>query len=446
MKTKPIYRCLHCGHLENKWLGRCPNCGEWNTLVEQGVNCDRHQLQLSSIPLANLEVKDELRLDAGLQELNRVLGGGIMAGSAVLLGGEPGVGKSTLMLLLAASVKTTRPVLLISGEESAAQLKMRAERLGLAQAKIEISTTTELEAMLGLFENLKPGLIIIDSIQTVYSQRIGSVWGTVNQMKYAAQEMIAWAKTNQGALFLIGHVTKEGYLAGPKLLEHMVDTVLQLETADQEWRVIRATKNRFGSVDEIGIFEMTEQGLLQVKDPAGAFLEKRCGPLPPGVVVTPVFEGSRVLLIELQSLVAPARSATSRVFSDRIDPRLVFKAEGVLEKYCGISFADCDVYVNVAGGLSVHEVGIELPLCLSLYSSRLNLSFPEKTVICGEVSLAGEIREVKNLDKRLRTAFELGFTCLVSAKTKEAPLPFLNIGMEFKKVLSVAEAVRVVFG
>jgi DNA repair protein RadA/Sms len=443
MREKTLYCCSECGQTETKWVGRCPGCGEWNTFMESAGEKKTKRsdpARSATIPLIRVDAKEDLRFDSGCAEINRVLGGGIMKGGTVLLGGEPGIGKSTLMLMLAAGVKTPGKILYLSGEESPEQIKMRAERIGALSQHIEISTETDMEIVTEILKSLKPVLVIVDSIQSVKTRELGAISGTVNQMKYAAQELIDWAKLHNTSLFLIGHVTKEGTIAGPKVIEHMVDTVLQFEAADQDFRFLRAVKNRFGSVDEIGIFEMNEDGLKEIKNAADLFLEKRSGPLPPGIVVAPLFEGSRVLLVELQSLVAPAKGGLPRVFSDRIDPRLVFKAEGVLEKHCGVQFANYDVYVNVAGGLQIREVGIELPLCLSLFSARMGVPFPQQTAVCGEVSLAGEIRSIKQLEKRIKTAAELGFIKIIGPVVKETPVG------DYQGVLSLAEAVRTAFG
>jgi DNA repair protein RadA/Sms len=441
---KTIFICGQCGHREPKWLGRCPACGEWNTFAAGQAARQKKggaDASPSTVPLIRVEDRDDVRFDSGLEEVNRVLGGGIVKGATVLLGGEPGIGKSTLMLQLAAGLKTPGRVLLISGEESPEQIKLRAARIGALAGHIEICTATDLDAIGRALAEVKPVLAIVDSLQTIKSSDLGPVSGTVNQMKYAAQELADWAKLHRTSLFLVGHVTKEGAIAGPKVVEHLVDTVLQFEPADNDLRFLRAVKNRFGSVDEIGIFRMNENGLVEIKDSNDLFLEKRSGPLPSGIVVAPVFEGSRVLLVELQSLAAPAKGGMPRVFSDRIDPRLVWKAVGVLEKYCGVQFGNYDVYVNVAGGLQIREVGIELPLCLSLYSARLGVPFPERTAVCGEVSLAGEIRSVKRIDQRWKTAAELGFQTMIGPANREK-------GPEEKGFLGAADlkaAVRLAF-
>ena len=365
------------------------------------------------MPLDAIQILEGLRLDAGIEEVNRVLGGGIMKGSAVLIAGEPGTGKSTLMLQLASRVRTGGRTLYVSGEESPAQIRLRAERLGVTGGQIEVFPATELSAVLRTCDRLKPVVLIVDSIQTVYSEDIGTVPGTVNQVRLCGQELIDWAKTHGAALFLVGHVTKEGYIAGPKVVEHMVDTVLYFETGSSGIRLLRAVKNRFGSVDEIGIFQMGDSGLAQVENPAALFLTRRDGELPPGVVAAPVYEGTRVLLVEIQSLVVPAKGGISRVFSDRIDAGRVSRMAAVLEKHLKARLADQDLYVNVGGGLRITEVGIELPLAIALYSARLNQPVPPLTAVIGEVSLAGELRPVPHLDRRARAVAEMSFTRLI---------------------------------
>ena len=398
-------------------MGRCPDCGSWNSFREEApVAASRPQAGRSEprpVPLTAIETREGLRLDSGIDEVNRVLGGGIMKDSAVLIAGEPGTGKSTLMLQLAAGVKTAGRTLYVSGEESPAQIRLRAERLGIAGERIEVLPAAELASVLRVCDRLKPVVVIVDSIQTIFSEDIGTVPGTVNQVRLCSQELIDWAKTHGAALFLVGHVTKEGYIAGPKVVEHMVDTVLHFETGSSGIRLLRAAKNRFGSVDEIGIFQMGEQGLSQVPNPASLFLTRREGEQPPGVVAAPVHEGTRVLLVEIQSLVVPAKGGLSRVFSDRIDPGRVSRMAAVLEKHLKARLADQDLYVNVGGGLRVTEVGIELPLALALYSARINQPVPALTAVVGEVSLAGEVRAVPNLERRARAVAEMSFTRLI---------------------------------
>ena len=442
-KSKITFLCTVCRHRESKWLGRCPECGSWNSFeesVEQPAAAQkRPRAESVPVPLSSIPTAEALRLDSGMGEMNRVLGGGIMKGSVSLLAGEPGIGKSTLMLQLAAGIDSAGRVLYISGEESPAQIRLRADRLGVRSDRIEIFSETELSALLGVCEKLKPIVVILDSIQTVYSGDIGSVPGTVNQIKLCAQELIDWAKTHGAALFLVGHVTKEGYIAGPKVVEHMVDTVLYFDSGNAEIRLLHCGKNRFGSVDEIGIFEMGEQGLTQVENPAAVFLSRRTGDQPSGVAVAPIYEGSRILLVEIQSLVVAAKGGVSRVFSERIDSARVSRMAAVLEKHLKVRLSDQDIYVNVGGGIRIGEVGVDLPLCLSLYSARINQPLPALTASVGEISLAGEVHPVGHLERRLRAVREMGFKRLVSpvGKDKQLQLPDFCL-----PVSTIAEAVR----
>jgi DNA repair protein RadA/Sms len=395
-----------------------------------------------SVPLDAVETREALRLGSGLAELDRVLGGGIMKGSTILVAGEPGAGKSTLMLQLASSVKTAGRVLYVSGEESPGQIRLRADRLGISSDRIEVFSGTELAAVLAVCERVKPAAILVDSIQTLYSEDIGSVPGTVNQLKLCCQELSGWSKGRGTALFMVGHVTKEGYIAGPKVIEHMVDTVLYFETGSNEIRILRSAKNRFGSVDEIGIFRMTERGLVQVDNPSGLFLTAREKDCPPGVAVAPVYEGSRILLVEIQSLVVPAKGGVSRVFSERIDSGRVSRMAAVLEKHLKVRFSDQDLYVNVGGGMRVGEVGVDLPLGLSLYSARINQPIPPGTATVGEVSLAGEIHPIPHLERRLRAAQEMSFHRLVHPPDAEGRAASGARGIPAG---TLAEAVRACF-
>jgi DNA repair protein RadA/Sms len=422
-----VYRCSSCGHEEPKWLGRCPECGEWNTLIEtaasgrvSGAGFSRDAapgIPPQSLPLSSIDPQEGSRIESGIPELDRVLGGGIMKRSAILVGGEPGIGKSTLLLQIAAAARTKGRILYISGEESAGQMRMRSDRLGLsAQAsRIEIACSGRLEDINALLDSVKPVVVLVDSAQTLYSTEAGQTPGTVNQMKYCVWELISWVKEHDAALFLVAHVTKEGLIAGPKTLEHMVDTVLYFEGAastanDGESRFLRASKNRFGSVDEIGIFIMGERGLAPVEDASRLFLVRREGELPPGVATAAVLEGSRSLLVEIQALTVIAKGGISRIFSDRIDSARVSRVAAALEKHLGVRLSDQDIYVNVAGGIRIAEVGVELALACAIYSARTGLALPAGLVIAGELSLTGEIRPVRRLAGRQRTARGLGFT------------------------------------
>ena len=414
-----IFRCSSCGHEEPKWLGRCPECGEWNTLTETAVSGKdpgkgHAGAPPQSLPLSSVDPLEGKRIKSGIPELDRVLGGGIMKRSAILVGGEPGIGKSTLLLQAAAAADTKGRILYVSGEESAGQVKMRADRLGINGDRIEIFCSGNLEDILTIIEAIKPVLIMVDSAQTLFSAEAGLTPGTVNQMKYCSWELVSWIKEHDSALFLTAHVTKDGIISGPKSLEHMVDTVLYFEDSvqaanDGDTRFLRAAKNRFGSVDEIGIFTMGEKGLSTVEDPSLLFLVRREGDLPPGIATAAVLEGSRTLLVEIQALTVPAKGTMSRVFSDRIDSARVSRAAAVIEKHLGLRLSDQDLYVNVAGGIRITEVGLELALACALYSARTGIPVPAKTAIAGELSLAGEVRPLRRLPGRVRTARNLGF-------------------------------------
>ena len=424
-----IYKCSSCGHEEAKWLGRCPGCAEWNTLAETSVNAGIRNNRSETprglpetLPLSAVDPMEGSRIGSGIVELDRVLGGGIMKRSAVLVGGEPGIGKSTLLLQLAFAAETKGRVLYISGEESAGQLKLRADRLGLSANKtimerIEIFCSGNLEEIETVLNNVKPVLVLVDSAQTLFSADAGSVSGTVNQMKFCSFELINWVKEHDAALFLTAHVTKEGFIAGPKMLEHMVDTVLYFEQNDKttglngtvDCRFLRAAKNRFGSVDEIGIFTMGEQGLSPVEDAGSLFLVRRDGMVPPGVAAAAVLEGTRTILVEIQALTIPAKGTISRVFSDRIDSGRVSRISAALEKHLSLRLSDQDIYVNAAGGIRITEVGVELALACALYSARTGLALPADLAIAGELSLTGEIRPVRRLAGRVKTAANLGF-------------------------------------
>lgn len=428
-KERTFFECSSCGQTEPKWLGKCPGCGTWNSFVEtkpakgsstrSGASSGNRSVKAGgkdasrSQKLSQISTTEGTRYSAGQSEVDRVLGGGVMRGASVLVGGEPGIGKSTLMLQLCSSIKADGPVLYISGEESAPQLKMRADRLGIKR-DIEVLCETEINSILKQIDRLKPVLIITDSVQTLYNTDLGVVSGTVNQIKFCSSELIDRSKLYNCPLFLVAHVTKEGNIAGPKVLEHMVDTVLYFEHGASDVRLLRATKNRFGSIDEIGLFKMSGKGLNQVDEPASLFLVKRKGEQPAGTCTAAVYEGSRVLMMEIQALTVPAKGGLSRVFSEKIDQRRVSRVAAVLEKNLSLRFSDQDIYVNVAGGIRINEVGTDLPLALALYSARTGIQVPSGTACSGEISLAGEIMPVAHLDRRTKTAADMGFANFVS--------------------------------
>ena len=419
-----VYKCSNCGYTQPRWLGRCPECGEWNSLEE--IIIDRNNItpagrgkeaveKQKPVVLSTIEAQKNTRLSTGIDEFDRVLGGGATKRSAILLGGEPGIGKSTLLLQTAASIAIKdAKVLYISGEESAAQIKERADRLGLICNGINILCNSRLEDSLDALDSLNPAFVIIDSIQTIYSAEAGIIPGTVNQLKYCANEFISWVKERESVLIMTAHVTKEGTIAGPKSLEHMVDTVISFERNADDIRFLHAQKNRFGSVDEIGIFSMTEKGLEPVINPASLFLTKRKENQPAGVACTPVFEGSRVFLVEIQALTVPAKASISRIYSEKIDSGRVARVAAVIEKRCGLCFSDQDIYVNVAGGIKLSESSIDAALAAALYSARTDIAVKNGTAVFGELSLAGEIRPVTKTKQRIKAAEGLGFTSILS--------------------------------
>jgi DNA repair protein RadA/Sms len=423
-KAKKVFICSSCGYQTPKWLGRCPSCGEWNTLEEGAMEKATVKATVktaqtaSALSLSAIEAGEELRWDTGWAEVNQVLGGGLVQGSAILIGGEPGIGKSTLLLQVLNRVKVEGPVLYISGEESPRQIKLRATRLGIDRSNLVILSESRLERIEKVLEKEKPSVVVVDSIQTLFSPEAGQVPGTVNQLKLTTFDLISWAKERSVGILLVAHVTKGGEIAGPKAVEHMVDTVLMFEQGQGDLRVLRAMKNRFGSVDELGLFTMEQKGLVEIKNPEGRFLVERTGELPPGTVVAPVYEGTRILLVELQALTVPAKGAVSRVFSDRIDSGRVSRIAAVLEKHLGLRFSDLDIYINVAGGIRIAEVGVELALAMALYSARTGLSLPKDLGVMGEVSLAGEIRSVSQMERRKKALKELGYSNLVFPHTK----------------------------
>lgn len=448
IKARTVYKCSSCNSVQSVWNGRCPSCGAWNTIEEciedpnsTAAAFGQKASEIAKpVPLASVNAQENSRLLTGIQEFDRVLGSGAMKRSAILIGGEPGIGKSTLLMQTAAAVASrcknlSGRVLYVSGEESAGQIKNRADRLRLNTDGIEILCTMRLEDIKEALKTLNPSFVIIDSIQTVYSVEAGVVPGTINQLKYCANELTGWVKERDSVLIMSAHVTKEGTIAGPKSLEHMVDTVISFERNDDDVRFLRAVKNRFGSVDEIGIFAMTEKGLEGVKDPSAMFITKRSGQTPAGIANTAVFEGSRAFIVEIQALTVPAKANVSRVYSEKIDSARVARVAAVLEKRTGIRFCDNDLYINVAGGVKLTESSIDGALAAALYSARTDLPVSENTVITGELSLAGEIRPVSRLKQRIKTARELGFKTILAPEAEDGSV----------KVQSVKDMIKVLF-
>ena len=421
------YVCSECGHTESKWMGRCPECNSWNTFEEEIVSSpNKTKIAAPSTSLDNIvrklsEIRSDeaIRLSTGFDELDRVLGGGVMLPSSVLIGGEPGIGKSTLMLEMLSFLSTANDVLYVSGEESPSQVKLRGERLGLNLSNISIFCDTRLEVLEETLEKLSPKIIIVDSLQTLYTSSVASMQGSPNQIRTCCLILSNIAKRLGCSIFFVGHVTKDGSIAGPKIVEHMVDTVLYFESAENGIRLLRAAKNRFGSVDEIGLFEMDERGLHGLKDPTEVFLSSRDeDSLPPGISFTAIVEGSRAFVVELQALVVPAKSGLQRIYSDKVDVARVSRVAAILERHTDLKLTDQDIYINVAGGVRLYDVSIELPLALALYSSKINRSLPSKLVSFGELSLAGEVRNVPFLERKQKAAFDLGFELVISPYIK----------------------------
>ena len=420
-KSKTSFFCQHCGYASPKWLGKCPSCNGWNCFAEELVaNPEaggRPDLIFNGTPLPIEEVPaaEGERTATGMAEIDRVLGGGIVAGSAVLIGGEPGIGKSTLMLqMMKHLAEGGKKVLYISGEESATQIKLRANRIGVTARDILLLIEVSLEKILDQIQKVDPAVVVIDSIQTVYSGDLMSAPGSVGQVREASSRLILTAKKSAIPVFLIGHVTKDGSIAGPKVLEHMVDTVLYFEgDSGHAYRIIRSIKNRFGPTNEIGVFEMRDKGLIEVPNPSAFFLAERPENVPGSVVVTSL-EGTRPILVEIQSLVSPSNLGMPRRTAIGVDPNRVSLLVAVLDKICGLQLGGSDIFINVAGGVRVDEPAVDLGVVAAMASSFLDRPVDGRTVILGEVGLTGEIRAVSQMEVRLKEAARMGFSrCLI---------------------------------
>ncbi len=415
-KTAENFVCQNCGTFYRKWQGKCDGCGEWNTIVQEiGAEPIPRGLTIGKgnvIELTGLtgETEQAPRLITGIAEFDRACGGGLVPGSALLVGGDPGIGKSTI-LLQAAALLAKRGVacVYISGEEAAAQIRSRAVRLGLADSPLELGSETSLRNILTTLEARRPQVVVIDSIQTVFADNVESAPGSVSQVRACAQELIRFAKRRGCTVILVGHVTKDGQIAGPRVLEHMVDTVLYFEgERGHQFRILRAVKNRYGGTDEIGVFEMTDKGLAEVPNPSALFLTNRREPVS-GAAVFAGIEGTRPVLVEIQALVAPSPLATPRRAVVGWDTGRLAMVMAVLDARCGLGFGGQDVYLNVAGGLRVTEPAADLAVAAALVSSLTDIPVPAETVIFGEISLAGEVRPVAQSDARLKEAEKLGF-------------------------------------
>ena len=442
-KQKTKFFCHECGYESLKWLGKCPSCGSWNSFTEEVVvnNNSGRAVAVSSSQaesLANINFTQHDRIDTGIAELNRVLGGGLVRGELVLLAGDPGIGKSTLTLQMMANIKEQGSIMYISGEESSQQIKMRAERLKVDNDRLFILTENNLEAIEQQIKQISPKMIILDSIQTVYLDSVSSAPGSVSQLRECTNRVLQWAKSWGIATIVVGHVTKDGAVAGPRVLEHMVDAVLFFEgERHYQYRVLRTLKNRFGSTNEIGVFEMTEDGLKEVNNPSEAFLAERPKEAI-GSVVVPCMEGTRPVLVELQALVTPTFFGQPRRMTTGTDFNRVTMLMAVLEKRVGLQLGNQDAYVNIIGGLKIDEPAIDLAIAAAITSSFKNRAVYDDVIVLGEVGLTGEIRQVNHLERRLKEAAKMGF--------KKAIIPQGNIkaGPEYpltvKGVTTVAEA------
>ena len=432
-KLKTVYVCSNCGETSPRWMGRCPSCGSWNTMNEDvvaeapkaGTAAAKQAAAarpegvttLTAKRLSEISMTEEKsRILTGISELDRVLGGGIVLGGVVLLSGEPGVGKSTMLLQLCGAISNQHSVLYITGEESVRQVKLRAARLKVPQDNIFLAAENDVDEICGLIESMKPDLVVIDSIQTMRCTDVASSSGTVSQVKESSARFLNVAKTNEIPTFIVGHVNKDGAIAGPKVMEHIVDTVLYFEgDKTLPYRVLRAVKNRYGSTNEIGMFDMTGKGLEQIENPSQVMLEGRPIGIS-GTCVACVMEGTRPVLSEIQALVTKTAFPSPRRTASGFDYNRMYLLLAVLEKRAGYVFGNQDVYINIIGGLKLDETACDLPVCLAMASSLLDLPVPEKTLAIGEVGLGGEVRSVPHLETRLREAQRVGFDTAIVPK------------------------------
>lgn len=446
-KTHSRYVCQQCGFDSPKWLGKCPDCEQWNTLVEEIVTSQKSAAKRDIVasytpprPISQIEVGEHHRYGTGIGEFDCVLGGGIVPGSVVLIGGDPGIGKSTLLTQVANNLSRKGEVTLyISGEESPEQIKLRANRLGVATDKLYLASETDIEQVEACINSLRPGAVIIDSIQTMHDPNLESASASVGQVRSCTTALTRIAKSTHTPVFIVGHVTKEGAIAGPRVLEHIVDTVLYFEgDRHQSYRILRAVKNRFGSTDELGIFEMCEEGLREVSNPSEILLSER--PLHgPGSVVAATIEGSRPLLVEVQALVAPSYFSAPRRMATGVDYNRTMLILAVLEKRVGLSLANQDVYVNVAGGVKIEEPALDLAIAVAVASSLKDIPIEQNTVVIGEVGLAGEVRGVTQMDKRVKEASRHGFERAVISShnkrnSKNGDINVIGVQSVFKAV------------
>lgn len=446
MAKNTIFFCNECGYESSKWLGKCPACNAWNTFTEERIVKEKGRnisvvSNVKPIKIDEVSVNKETRFSSGLNELDRVLGGGIVSGSVNLVGGDPGIGKSTLLLQMCRKITDDIKILYCSAEESVDQIKMRADRLSNGNSNIFLTTKTSIDMIIDDFKEIKPSLVIIDSIQTIYSEELDSACGSVSQIRECTLKITRFAKENNITVFIVGHVTKDGTLAGPKVLEHMVDCVLQFEGEKySNFRIVRSVKNRFGSTNEIGVFEMTDKGLKEVDNPSMMFLEERPKNTP-GTVVICSMEGTRPILAEIQALVSNSSFGVPRRMCTGLDYNRANLVLAVLEKKAGFNLGSVDTYINITGGLKILEPACDLGIALAIASNYKNKPIESDTVVFGEIGLTGEVRNVSFLEKRIQEAYKLGF--------KKCIIPYNNniieSKMEIIKVKNIIEAFGAVF-
>lgn len=453
-KISTSFFCKNCGASSAKWVGKCPSCGEWNSFVEEVIHKEKEDYKSTwkdsskgrvkkPIAIKDVEEGNEIRIQIQDKELSRVLGGGIVPGSVILIGGEPGIGKSTLLLQIALQFSNLK-VLYISGEESEAQIKMRAERIPYSNENCYLYTETSTQKIGKAMKEAEPDIVIVDSIQTLQSDLIDATPGSISQIKETAGDMIRFAKETGVPVFLIGHITKDGTLAGPKLLEHMVDTVLQFEgDRHHVYRILRSTKNRFGSTNEIGIYEMQSAGLREVSNPSEILISQRDEALS-GVTISATLEGMRPLLIETQALVSAAVYGTPQRNSNGYDAKRLNMLLAILEKKCGLKMGLQDVFINIAGGLRIEDPGIDLGIVAAIVSSYENVSVDSKIAFIGEVGLSGEIRAVNRIEQRIAEAEKLGFKTVYLSKFNK--LPSINQKIKIIQVSKLDEMLSYLFG
>jgi DNA repair protein RadA/Sms len=454
MKNSPkvVFTCQSCGYRVPKWMGKCPDCGRWDTLVEElqhrrpaSGRAAGRAAAATPVPIDSIQLEDEYRLCTGISEFDRVLGGGIVAGTLVLIGGDPGIGKSTLMLqALYGLARAGRKVLYVSGEESVRQIRLRSKRLETVSSQLLVAAEVDLDAILSMVESTRPDVLVIDSIQTMFNAELASAPGSVSQVRESTIRLMLMAKQSGLPTFLVGHVTKDGAIAGPKLLEHMVDTVLYFEgDRNHMFRILRAVKNRFGSTNEIGVFEMKDRGLEEVGNPSAVFLSERPASAP-GSVVTASMEGTRPILVELQALASSSSFGTPRRTILGLDTNRVALLVAVMEKKLGLHLMGHDVFMNVVGGVKIDEPAVDLGVVSAVASSFLDKPIPDGTLVLGEIGLTGEVRGIGQVEPRLLEARKMGFTRCLLPESNRKRLTGMD-GLTISGIRNIAEGIENLF-